>query len=336
MPNDKKIILTGVKPTGSPHIGNYLAAVKPALELAHRPGCQAFYFIADYHAQTTVRDAKVLRQLTYEVAATWLAFGLDPSETLFYCQSDIPQIFELTWVLSCSTPKGLMNRAHAYKAKLQENRQAGADDDFGVNMGLYNYPILMAADILMFRTDLVPVGRDQVQHVEIARDIAVSFNSTYGDVLQLPQHLVREETAVIPGLDGRKMSKSYGNTIPLFLGEKELRKLVFRIKTDSSRPEEPKDPEASYLFQIFREMATPEESAALAARYREGVSWADAKQALFEVMNRTLAEPRRIYNDLMADRARLDAILQEGKEKAVAIAARVLYDVRKAVGIRKP
>jgi tryptophanyl-tRNA synthetase len=336
MPNDKKIILTGVKPTGSPHIGNYLAAVKPALELAHRPGCQAFYFIADYHAQTTVRDAKVLRQLTYEVAATWLAFGLDPSETLFYCQSDIPQIFELTWVLSCSTPKGLMNRAHAYKAKLQENRQAGADDDFGVNMGLYNYPILMAADILMFRTDLVPVGRDQVQHVEIARDIAVSFNSTYGDVLQLPQHLVREETAVIPGLDGRKMSKSYGNTIPLFLAEKDLRKLVFRIKTDSSRPEEPKDPETSYLFQIFREMATPEESAALAARYREGVSWADAKQALFEVMNRTLAEPRRIYNDLMADRARLDAILQEGKEKAVAIAARVLHDVRKAVGIRKP
>lgn len=336
MLNDKKIILTGIKPTGTPHIGNYLGAVKPALELAHRPGCQAFYFIADYHAQTTIREAALLRQLTYEIAATWLAFGLDPSETLFYCQSDIPQIFELNWVLCCCTPKGLMNRAHAYKAKVQQNQEAGADADFGVNMGVYNYPVLMAADILMFRADLVPVGRDQVQHVEIARDIAVSFNSTYGDVLTLPNHLVREESAVVPGLDGRKMSKSYGNIIPLFLPEKDLRKLVFRIKTDSSRPEEPKDPETSYLFQIYRELASPEETSEMARRYREGISWADAKQGLFDVINRVLAGPREIYTELMADKARLDKILADGKERAIAIAAPVLAEVRRAVGIRRP
>jgi tryptophanyl-tRNA synthetase len=304
--------------------------------LAHLPGCQAFYFIADYHAQTTIRNAAELRQLSYEIAATWLAFGLDPSKTLFYCQSDIPQIFELNWVLACCAPKGLLNRAHAYKAKAQENKDAGADADLGVNMGLYNYPVLMAADILMFRADLVPVGRDQVQHVEIARDIAVSFNATYGDVLTLPNHLVREESAVVPGLDGRKMSKSYGNTIPLFLPEKDLRKLVFRIKTDSSRPEEPKDAEASYLFQIYREFAAPNEAAAMAQRYREGISWADAKQSLFDAMNAVIAGPREVYTELMADRSRLDKVLEEGREKAVAIAAPVLAEVRRAVGIRKP
>jgi tryptophanyl-tRNA synthetase len=294
---------------------------------------QALYFVADYHALTSVHDRKELDALVVDVAATWLALGLDPDKVVFYRQSDVPEIFELTWILSCFTGKGLMNRAHAYKAIVQKNQENGVDDDFGVNMGLFCYPVLMAADILLFGTDLVPVGKDQVQHVEYARDIAQSFNSVYGEVLRVPRARIGEETSVIPGLDGRKMSKSYGNTIPIFAPEKQLRKLVMRYVTDSSRPEDPKDPSVSPLFMMYKEFATAEETEQLRKRYLAGVGWGEVKQELFTVLNRALAEPRRKYDELMADRARVDALLEAGKKRAHELASSTLRDVRKAIGI---
>ncbi|WP_077615864.1 tryptophan--tRNA ligase [Caenibacillus caldisaponilyticus] len=327
-----KIVLTGIKPTGDLHIGNYVGAIRPAIELTQEPGVKPVYFIADYHALTTMRDPKELHDRTYEIAAAWIAFGLDPDKVLFYRQSDIPEIFELTWILSCLASKGLLNRAHAYKAKVEENLEAGRDPDTGVNMGLFNYPVLMAADILLFKTDLVPVGKDQIQHVEIARDIAENFNRTYGETFRLPEALIDEATAVIPGLDGRKMSKSYGNVIPLFSDEKTLKKLIFRIKTDSKPPEEPKDPEESTLFHIYRGFAEKEEVEALARRYREGIGYGEVKNMLFELLNRKLAEPRRIYRELIDDKAKLDKWLAEGAEKAREIARPFMNDIRKKIG----
>ncbi|WP_437598209.1 tryptophan--tRNA ligase [Sorangium sp. So ce590] len=338
-------VLTGIKPTGTPHLGNFVGAIKPALALAGTAS-NALYFVADYHALNAIHDAQKLRGLVHEVAVTWLALGLDPEKVIFYRQSDIPEIFELTWILSCFTAKGLMNRAHAYKAAVARNieSRAGAssaanvedmdDLDAGINMGLYSYPVLMAADILLFKTNVVPVGKDQVQHIEIARDIAQRFNALYGPTLVLPAARISADTAVIPGLDGRKMSKSYDNTISLFLPPEKLRKTIFKYKTDSSPPSEPKDPDASPLFHLYREFATPEETEALRGRYRSGIGWGEAKEAVFEVLNRALEEPRRRYAELMADTAGVDALLAEGAVRARQIASATLQEIRRAVGAR--
>jgi tryptophanyl-tRNA synthetase len=336
----KEIVLTGIKPTGKVHVGNYIGAIKPALELARAlegaqvqgDGRTVLFFIADFHGLTFIQDAREFRELSYGIAATWLALGLDPSKVVFYRQSDVPEIYELSWILSCLTPKGMMNRAHAYKAFVERNEQAEVDPDAGINMGLYTYPILMAADILLFQSDLVPVGKDQVQHVEIARDIAEAFNRQYGETFKLPRHLMDEETAVIPGLDGRKMSKSYGNTIPLFESEEELSKLIARIKTDSSLPNEPKDPDTSSVFLLYKEFAGVERARAFREKLVQGIGWGEAKRELFGVMNEFLAEPRRRYRELLADPAKLDRILAEGARKARDVAAPTLRKVRERIG----
>jgi len=329
-----KRILTGIKPTGSPHIGNYLGAIRPALALASLPETTAMYFIADYHALTTIHDGKQMDQLTREVASTWIAFGLDPAKTLFYRQSDVPETFELAWVLACFTSKGWMNKMHAYKAHLDASQDE--DKDAGINIGVYTYPVLMAADILLFDADFVPVGKDQVQHVEIARDMAQRLNHTYkAQLLKLPAAKIEENTAVVPGLDGRKMSKSYDNTIPLLAPAKQLRKAVMKIVTDSTPPEAPKDPDKSLIFDLYKLFAKPEQVAELRARYETGIGWGDAKGALADALEATVAEPRKIYDDLMADRARLDGLLAQGAEKARAYAGPVLRRVRDAIGLTR-
>ncbi|MDB4958118.1 MAG: tryptophanyl-tRNA synthetase [Myxococcales bacterium] len=329
-------VLTGIKPTGSPHVGNLLGAIRPALRLAEQ-GLDAMYFIADYHALTTVQDPKALRELTYEVAATWLAMGLDPDRVQFYRQSDIPEIFELAWVLACFTSKGWMNKAHAYKAIVAANEGGGeADADAGINVGIYTYPILMAADILAFDIDLVPVGKDQVQHVEIARDIAQRLNHICGsEVLRLPQAKLEDNSAIVPGLDGRKMSKSYDNTIPLFAAGKQLKKIINRIVTDSTPPEVPKDPETSTIFQIYRAVASPDDTRAFADRFRAGIGWGDAKNALFERLEAELGDTRSRYDALMADPSKIDALLAQGATRARKTARATLDRVRKAIGISR-
>jgi tryptophanyl-tRNA synthetase len=329
----KKVSLTGIKPTGNLHIGNYFGAIKPALELANE--YDARYFIADYHALNTMKDPKELSALIREVAAGWLACGLDPEKVVFYRQSSIPEVFELTTMLMAFTAKGLMNRAHAYKAAVQENGEKGGDPDAGVNMGLFTYPVLMAADIILFDSDVVPVGKDQVQHIEMAQDIAQSVNHNYRqEVLKVPQALVSESVAVVPGLDGRKMSKSYGNAIPLFAPEQQLRKLIMRIVTNSQAVEEPKDPETSQIFLLYKLFAGPEEQAALASRYRAGgMGWGEAKEELFRVVNRELAPIRERFNAILADPAALDRTLAAGAEKARPIAAATIKRFRGAAGI---
>lgn len=327
-------VLTGVKPTGQPHIGNYLGAIRPALELSALSDTETWFFIADYHTLTTAPDPKRMREMTYEVAATWLACGLDPQKTVFYRQSDVPEIMELNWILSCFTPKGLMNRAHAYKAKVQENQEAGKEDlDFGVNMGLYGYPVLMTADILMFSADKVPVGEDQNQHLEIARDIAQKFNRQYGEILKVPQAVIQKTGKNVPGLDGRKMSKSYDNTIPLFEEPARLKKLVGRIKTDSLPPEAPKETEGSLIFELYGSFATPEQVETLRAKYAAGISWGAAKEELFTVMDQALSAPREKYKALMADTSQIDKLLKQGAEKARAKSIPFLKQIRKAMGI---
>ena len=326
--------LTGVKPTGQPHIGNYLGALKPALELANKGQMRSFFFIADYHSLTAVEDPKLMAQWVYEVAASWLACGLDPARTVIYRQSDVPETFELHWVLSCVSPKGLMNRAHAYKAKVQENRDAGRDeDDFGVNMGLYTYPLLMSADILLYDAHVVPVGEDQLQHLEIARDLAQKFNHQFGETLVVPKPQIQKDMKLVPGLDGRKMSKSYNNHIPLFLDEKKLRSYIMKIKTDSLPPEAPKSVEGSLIFDLYKEFATPMEIEELRARYAQGIGWGHAKEALFQVTNRELKPLREKYDELMADRSQIDAILKMGAEQARSVARVTMQRVRKAIGI---
>ncbi len=325
-----QVVLTGIKPTDHPHIGNYLGAIRPGIELVDS-STNSLLFIADYHAIISLQDTKALSDFTASVAATWIACGLDPKRTVIYRQSDVPEIFELSWILSCVTPKGLLNRAHAYKAKVAENQAAEREDfDFGVSMGLYSYPVLMAADILLFNSDVVPVGEDQVQHVEIARDVAQKFNRAYGEILKLPQHLVKTET-VVPGLDGRKMSKSYGNHIPLFMESKKLRKMIMKIVTDSTPPEAPKETKDSALFSLYKSFASPEQTAELANLYREGIGWGEVKQMLFERIEEHLRGPSDIYNDLMSNRSKIDAILRDGAERARALAAPVMKRVREAV-----
>ncbi|MDR3145631.1 MAG: tryptophan--tRNA ligase [Treponema sp.] len=329
----KQISLTGIKPTGILHIGNYFGAIRPALQLAET--YDARYFIADYHALNTVKDPEELSANIRAVAAGWLAAGLDPERVIFYRQSAIPETFELTTILMAFTAKGLMNRAHAYKALVQENSEKGQDPDAGVNMGLFTYPVLMAADILLFDSDVVPVGKDQVQHVEMAQDIAQAVNFNYrSELLKAPAAAVTETVAVVPGLDGRKMSKSYGNTIPLFAPERELRKLIMRIVTNSQGVEEPKDPENSQIYLLYRLFATPEEQRTLADRYRAGgLGWGAAKEELFRVINRELSPLRERFDAIMADPAGLDALLARGAERARPIAAATVARLRKALGI---
>ncbi|MGM0846675.1 MAG: tryptophan--tRNA ligase [Bacillota bacterium] len=329
---DKPTALTGIKPTGHPHLGNYIGAIKPALEMAKDNTSQGIYFIADYHALNSVHDRKKFKEYTYEIAAAWLSLGLDPEKVIFYRQSDVPEILELHWILSCMTPKGLMNRAHAYKSKVEENTVEGNDPDAGVNMGLFTYPILMAADILLFNSDKVPVGKDQVQHVEIARDIAENFNRTFGEAIKLPQYVIEEETAVIPGLDGRKMSKSYGNTIPLFAEEKALKKLVNKIVTDSTPPEEPKEVKGSSLFTLYKEFANSSEAASMKEKYKEGIGWGQVKKEVFEVMNRELSEPRQKYYGYLDNKQEIDKILERGAERARSIASVQLKKIKEMIG----
>lgn len=330
-------VLTGIKPTGTPHVGNLLGAIRPALRLANE-GYDAMYFIADYHALTTVHDRGRLTQLTREVAATWLALGLDPERVTFYRQSDVPEVFELAWILACFTSKGWMNKAHAYKAQVAANQQAGHTDvDAGVTLGLYLYPVLMAADILAFDVDLVPVGKDQVQHIEIARDIALRVNHTYDtELLRLPTAKLDEGAATVPGIDGQKMSKSYGNTVPLFAPAKQLEKIVKRIVTDSAPPEAPKDPDSSTIFQIYRAIATPDESRALAERFRAGIGWGEAKQFLYQRLRTELDDARGRYDALMANPDHIDELLAVGAARARAMARVVVDRVRAAIGIQTP
>lgn len=328
------IVLTGVKPTGQPHIGNYLGAIRPALELSASPNTETWLFIADYHALINVPEPKRLREMTYEVACTWLALGLDPSHTVFYRQSDVPEIMELNWILSCFTPKGLMNRAHAYKAKIQENEQAGKEDlDFGVNMGLYCYPVLMAADILMFSAAKVPVGEDQMQHLEIARDIAQKFNRQYGPMLKVPAGVVQTSGKSVPGLDGRKMSKSYDNYISIFEEPARLKKLVARIKTDSLPPDAPKSTEGSIIFELYTCFASADQTDSLREKFARGISWGAAKEELFQVMEAALRDPRERYKALMQDRPYVDRLLKEGAERARAKSAAFIKELRQAIGI---
>jgi tryptophanyl-tRNA synthetase len=329
----KKISLTGIKPTGDLHIGNYFGAIKPALELAKE--YDARYFIADYHALNTMKNPEELNFTIRQVAACWLASGLDPEKVIFYRQSSIPETFELTTMLMAFTSKGLMNRAHAYKDAVQKNSEKGDDTDAGINMGLFTYPVLMAADIIIFDSDVVPVGKDQVQHIEMAQDIAQSVNANYGkQVLKIPQAAVQENVAVVPGLDGRKMSKSYGNAIPLFAPEKTLRKTIMRIVTNSQSVEEPKDPDTCQIFQLYKLFTQADEQDALAKRYRAGgMGWGEAKEELFRVVNRELTPIRERYDAIMADIPALDKILEQGAQKARPIAAATVNRFRKAAGI---
>ena len=329
----KKVSLTGIQPTGDLHIGNYFGAIKPALELAKE--YDARYFIADYHALNSVKDPKELNAYIRGVAAGWLAAGLDPEKVIFYRQSSIPEVFELTTMIMAFTSKGLMNRAHAYKAAVQDNNEKGDDPDAGINMGLFTYPVLMAADIVLFDSDVVPVGKDQMQHIEMAQDIAQSVNANYKQqILKVPQAAIQDSVAVIPGLDGRKMSKSYNNTIPLFASEKELRKTVMRIVTNSQAVEEPKDPDTSQIFLLYKLFSSAEEQAALAARYRSGgMGWGEAKEELFRAMNRELTPLRERYANLIADPKGLDSILAKGAERARPIALATVKRFRKAAGI---
>ncbi|RUQ41605.1 MAG: tryptophan--tRNA ligase [Candidatus Competibacteraceae bacterium] len=330
-----EITLTGITTTGTPHLGNYVGAILPAIEASRRHDVQSFYFLADYHALIKCQDPAQVHRSRLEVAATWLALGLDIDNVIFYAQSDIPEILELTWIITCVTAKGLMNRAHAYKAAVAENlADPDGDPDKGVTMGLFSYPILMAADILMFKARKIPVGRDQIQHLEMARDIAARFNHLYGEHFVLPEAVVDEKTAVLVGLDGRKMSKSYGNTIPLFEPEKSLRKLIMRIKTNSLPPEAPKDPETCTLFQIYQAFARAEETAAIRARYAQGIGWGEMKQILFEHLNSRLSEPRQRYHELLQTPDHIERILKQGAQRAREHSAPFLAELRRAVGIR--
>jgi len=328
-----KISLTGIKPTGIPHIGNYLGAIKPALKLSET--CEARYFIADYHALNSCKDPAEIRGMTLEIAAAWLASGLDPEKNLFYRQSDVPETFELLTILLAFTPKGLMNRAHAYKAMLQNNAEAAKDPDDGVNMGLFSYPVLMAADILLFDTDFVPVGTDQFQHVEMAQDIAQSFNFVYGcEGFRIPQPLAHEDSKTLVGLDGRKMSKSYNNTIPMFAPEKQLRKLIMSIVTNSQTVDEPKNPDTCSIFSLYKNFAFPGQISALRERYLAGgMGWGHAKQELFEVMNAHLSPLRERYTVLMQNPEVIHSALKEGGLKARVLAAAKITQLRKIIGI---
>jgi tryptophanyl-tRNA synthetase len=330
------IYLTGITTTGTPHIGNYVGAIRPGIAASNDKSKQNYYFLADYHALAKAEDPERINRSTLEIAAAWLALGLDTDNAVFYRQSDIEEIPHLTWILTSSTAKGLMNRAHSYKAVVQANEESGnKDPDKGIMMALYSYPILMAADILMFKSTRVPVGRDQKQHVEMTRDIAQRFNHHYGDILVMPEAVIDDNTAVLSGLDGRKMSKSYNNTIPLFADEKKLRKLIMKIKTNSLEPGEPKETEGSTLFEIYKAFANEDEVADIRKRYAEGIAWGEMKQVLFEYINEHIKPARGEYQRLIDDPAVVEQELMKGAAKAREISVPYLNEIRYAVGIRK-
>ena len=330
----KQKILTGIKPTGSPHIGNYAGAIKPSLEWSAKEHISSYLFIADSHSLTSNPSPQLLKDFVHKVTACWLACGLDPDKTVFYRQSDIPELFELSWILSCVTPKGLMNRAHSYKSKRDQNLQAGKKDlDDKINMGLYNYPILMGADILLFSAHQVPVGQDQIQHLEMIRDIAGKFNHIYkSHLLTVPKALLKESKS-LPGLDGRKMSKSYNNEIPLFLESEKLRKLVRKIKTDSSPPEQPKNPDQCLIFQIYKTFAKEEKTQSLKDRYNRGIGWGEAKDILFQELEDYFKEKKKIYESYIKQPAKMEKILKKGSEKARSEAVDFLKKIKKTVGL---
>lgn len=329
----KKVILTGITPSGTPHLGNYIGAIRPTIELQNDSHVDALYFVADGHSLVKLWEPKLRQQYVLEVAASWLALGLDPDKVTFYRQSHISEIYELAWMLTSVTSKGLMNRSHAYKDAVAKNFEEGQTDaDNGITMGLFCYPILMCADILMFNADLVPVGRDQIQHLEMARDIAARFNHLYGKTFKLPEALVDEHTPTLPGLDGRKMSKSYGNTIPLFCDSKELKKLIMKIKTNSLMPGEPKDTQDCTLFAIYSAFADVPELEAYRKAYADGIAWGDAKNALFELLDKKLAAPRERYQHLIAHPQEVHLILDTGAEKARQRVAGFMTALRERLG----
>lgn len=329
----KKRFLTGITTTGTPHLGNYVGAIRPAIAASQNPDAESFFFLADLHALIKCHEPERIHQSTKEIAATWLALGLDPEKVVFYRQSDVPEITELCWILTCQSAKGLLNRAHAYKAAVDANVAEGQDPDYAITMGLFSYPVLMAADILMFNATHVPVGKDQTQHLEMARDIAQRFNHRFGETFVLPETVVQENGEVLLGLDGRKMSKSYNNTIPLFLAEKQLQKHINKIKTNLLEPGEPKDPDDSTVFQIWKAFATPEQTEDMRRKFAEGIAWGQAKKELFELINSEISAARKRYEDLMSRPADVEAILQAGAAKARDRAKPFLAKVRKAVGL---
>jgi tryptophanyl-tRNA synthetase len=327
-------VLTGITTTGTPHLGNYVGAIRPTVQASRDTQTDGFYFLADYHALIKCDEPARIQRSTLEIAASWIASGLDPEKVTFYRQSDIPEIPELTWFLTCVTGKGVLNRAHAYKAAVDKNTLAGQDPDSDVTAGLFMYPVLMGADILMFKAHKVPVGRDQIQHIEMARDMASSFNHLYGEHFVLPEAVIEESVALLPGLDGRKMSKSYDNTIPLFAPAAQMRKQIAGIVTDSKAPGEPKSTEGSALFQIYQAFASADETAAMVQAYADGIGWGDAKQMLFERIDREIAPMREHYQALIDNPAQMDKILLAGADKARQLATPFMREVRHAVGLR--
>ena len=330
---NNKNILTGITTTGTPHLGNYVGAIRPAIASSKEQGHDSFFFLADYHALIKSKDRDSMRQSCLEIAATWIASGLDVDQTYFYRQSDIPEILELNWILANFTAKGLMNRAHAYKAAVDENDKT--DPDKGITMGLFSYPVLMAADILMFKATHVPVGQDQIQHIEMTRDIAQRFNHHYGEIFIIPEGVIDKDSSVLPGLDGRKMSKSYGNLIPLFCDTKTLRKYVMKIKTNSLEPGEPKSTDDCLLFDIFKSFASESQISSMKNELEDGMSWGDAKNELYELLDGHLAEPRLKYDDLISNPLFLDQVLNEGAERARGIASSNLAQIKSATGLGK-
>jgi tryptophanyl-tRNA synthetase len=328
-------VLTGITTSGTPHLGNYVGAIRPAVAASRADGVESFYFLADYHALIKVADPARVQRSTLEIAAAWLACGLDPEKVWFYRQSDVPETTELTWLLTCVAGKGLLNRAHAYKAAVDRNRAEAQDDDAGVTAGLFMYPVLMAADILLFNAHRVPVGRDQVQHIEMARDFGQRFNHLYGEHFTLPEAVVEAHVATLPGLDGRKMSKSYDNTIPLFAPRAQLKKLIASIVTDSSGPGEPKDADASSVFQLYQAFADAGEADAMRRAFADGIAWGEAKQVLFERIDTEVAPLRERYESLVAQPQRIEAQLRDGAARLRARhATPFLARLRDAVGLR--
>lgn len=333
---ENKTVLTGVKPTGTPHIGNLVGAIYPAIELGKKvldAGGRHFMFVADYHAINAEKDPLLLNQKIKEVACVYLAFGLDPARSVFYRQSDVPEILEFTTILHAYTPKGFMNKAHAYKAFVDKNVAAQKPEDDGINMGLYTYPVLMAADILSFDTDVVPVGKDQVQHVEIARDIAGIINAHYNqEVLKLPEYSLSKNAVLVPGIDGRKMSKSYNNVIPIFDDDAAIKKAVYAIKTDSRSMEEPKDPESVLVYQIYNAVATPEQVKEMAEGLKHGkLGYGHVKGMLLDAMLNLIKEPREKYNYYMAHFNEVEGMLEAGRDKARPVAQQTLKRLKDTI-----
>ena len=331
----KQTVLTGITTSGTPHLGNLVGAILPAIEASREEKNQSFLFLADYHSLIKNTDSELTHASSFEIAACWLACGLDPREVVFYRQSDISHIFELAWILGCITSKGLLNRAHAYKAALAENENAGSSDlDKGITMGLYNYPILMAADILMFNADIVPVGQDQKQHIEMTRDIALRFNHHYGELLTPPEAQISETTGILPGLDGRKMSKSYNNTIPIFLDEKKLKKSVMKIKTNSLEPGEPKDSSTCNVFSLYKAISSESDLNELQSQYDNGIAWGEAKTILFDRLNEFLKPYKNEYDRIIEDRGYVEQVLMDGANTAKEVSTPLIEKIRSAVGIR--